>query len=159
MLSLILKTSEGIFSRIPESLLLFVARFSIAAVFWKSGQTKIEGFSLDFIAMKFQLGWPRLAETTPFLFEYEYNLPLIPPMIAAVLATLAEHILPILVLTGLFTRLAAFGLAAMTMVIQLFVYPDAYPTHGTWLAIALVLMYRGAGAFSVDHLITKRSAA
>ncbi|GAB3487487.1 DoxX family protein [Marinomonas epiphytica] len=153
MLSFILQKSEGVFNRLPESIILFIARFSLAAVFWKSGQTKVEGFSIDIIAMKFQLGIPKLAETTQFLFEYEYNLPLIPPAIAAVLATIAEHVLPILILTGLFTRLAAFGLAAMTMVIQLFVYPDAYPTHGTWLAIALLLMYRGAGRFSFDQLI------
>ncbi|MEP3348679.1 MAG: DoxX family protein [Marinomonas sp.] len=155
MLSIINNKSEAIFKKLPESLILFVARFAIAAVFWKSGQTKIEGFSLDIIAMKMELGLPRLAESTGFLFEYEYNLPLIPPMIAAVLATIAEHILPILILGGLFTRLAAFGLAGMTLVIQLFVYPEAYPTHATWLAIALLLMYKGAGSFSLDHLLTR----
>jgi putative oxidoreductase len=156
MLSTINNKSETLFRRLPESAILFLARFAIAAVFWKSGQTKIEGFSLDIIAMKMELGLPRLAESTGFLFEYEYNLPLIPPMIAAVLATLAEHILPILILGGLFTRLAGFGIAGMTLVIQLFVYPDAYPTHATWLAIALVLMYRGPGVFSIDHWLAKR---
>lgn len=156
MLSFINSKSEAIFKIIPESLILFVARFSIAAVFWRSGQTKIEGFSLDLIAMKVELGLPRLAESTGFLFEYEYDLPLIPPMIAAVLATVAEHLLPILILSGLFTRLAGFGIAMMTLVIQLFVYPDAYPTHATWLAIALLLMYRGAGVFSLDHWLAKR---
>ncbi len=135
---------------------MLVARFAIAAVFWRSGQTKIEGFSLDLIAMKVELGLPRLAESTGFLFEYEYDLPLIPPMVAAILATLAEHVLPILILSGLFTRLAGFGIAMMTLVIQLFVYPDAYPTHATWLAIALLLMYRGAGIFSLDHWLAKR---
>ncbi|MDE8601320.1 DoxX family protein [Marinomonas sp. RSW2] len=156
MLSFINSKSEAIFKIIPESLILFVARFSIAAVFWRSGQTKIEGFSLDLIAMKVELGLPRLAESTGYLFEYEYDLPLIPPMIAAVLATVAEHLLPILILSGLFTRLAGFGIAMMTLVIQLFVYPDAYPTHATWLAIALLLMYRGAGVFSLDHWLAKR---
>jgi putative oxidoreductase len=156
MLSFINKKSEAIFRKIPESVILLVARFAIAAVFWRSGQTKIEGFSLDLIAMKVELGLPRLAESTGFLFEYEYDLPLIPPMVAAILATLAEHILPILILSGLFTRLAGFGIAMMTLVIQLFVYPDAYPTHATWLAIALLLMYRGAGIFSLDHWLAKR---
>jgi putative oxidoreductase len=61
-----------------------------------------------------------------------------------------------LILSGLFTRLAGFGIAMMTLVIQLFVYPDAYPTHATWLAIALLLMYRGAGVFSLDHWLAKR---
>ncbi len=156
MLSLINNKSEEFFRKIPEAAILFVARFAIAAVFWKSGQTKIEGFAFDFIAMKAEFGLPRLATSTGYLFEYEYDLPLIPPMIAAVLATLAEHILPILILSGLFTRLAAFGIAMMTLVIQLFVYPDAYPMHGTWLAIALLLMYRGAGSFSLDHWLVKR---
>ena len=76
-------------------------------------------------------------------------------MVAALLATLAEHVLPILILTGLLTRFAAFGLAGMTLVIQLFVYPDAYPTHATWLAITLLLMYRGAGVFSLDHVLVQ----
>ncbi|MFT6403952.1 MAG: putative oxidoreductase [Marinomonas primoryensis] len=156
MLSFINNKSEAIFRKIPESVILLVARFAIAAVFWRSGQTKIEGFSLDLIAMKVELGLPRLAESTGFLFEYEYDLPLIPPMVAAILATLAEHILPILILSGLFTRLAGFGIAMMTLVIQLFVYPDAYPTHATWLAIALLLMYRGAGVLSLDHWLAKR---
>lgn len=151
-----LQTAENIFLKIPESLLLFVARFAIAAVFWKSGQTKIEGFSLDIIAMEAQLGWPHLKDSTLFLFEYEYNLPLISPMIAATLATLAEHVLPTLILVGLFTRFAALGLAGMTLVIQLFVYPDAYPTHATWLTIALLIMWRGAGALSLDRLFFKR---
>ncbi|ADZ89493.1 DoxX family protein [Marinomonas mediterranea] len=148
--------STTLFEKIPESLVLFVARFSIAAVFWKSGQTKIEGFSLDIISMKFQLGMPRLAESTAFLFEYEYGLPLIPPAIAAVLATVAEHVLPVLILFGFFTRFAALGLAGMTLVIQTFVYPDAYPTHGTWLAICLLLMLRGAGSLSLDRVLFKK---
>lgn len=156
MLSYILQTGENLFKKIPESLILFLARFAIAAVFWKSGQTKIEGFSLDIFAMQAQLGWPHLKDSTLFLFEYEYNLPLLSPMIAATLAALAEHILPILILAGLFTRFAALGLAGMTLVIQLFVYPDAYPTHATWLAIALLIMWRGAGTFSLDHVIFKR---
>lgn len=156
MLSFINNRSEAVFKKLPESLVLLVARFAIASVFWKSGQTKIDGFSLDIIAMKVELGLPRLTESTGFLFEHEYNLPLIPHMIAAVLATLAEHILPILILSGLFTRLAGFGIAGMTLVIQLFVYPEAYPTHATWLAIALLLMYKGAGTVSLDHWLAKR---
>jgi putative oxidoreductase len=155
MVSFLIQKSESVFKKIPESLILFVARFAIAAVFWKSGQTKIEGFSLDIIAMKMQLGWPHLKDSAVFLFEYEYNLPLLPPAIAATLAALAEHILPILILSGFLTRFAALGLAGMTLVIQLFVYPDAYPTHATWLAISLLLMYRGAGAFSLDYFIGK----
>ncbi len=157
MLSLTNHKIEGVFTKIPESLVLFLTRFALAAVFWKSGQTKVDGFTLDIIAMKIELGLPRLAESTLFLFENEYNLPLIPPLMAAVLATAAEHILPILILSGLFTRFAAFGLAMMTLVIQLFVYPSAYPTHATWLALALLLMYKGAGTFSLDYVLSKPS--
>jgi len=156
MISFINTKSAAILSKIPESLTLFIARFAIAAVFWRSGQTKIQGFSLDFIAMKAEFGVPQLADSTLYLFQHEYSLPLIPPMIAAILATIAEHVLPILILTGTFTRLAGFGIAMMTLVIQIFVYPDAYPTHATWIAISLVLMSRGAGSFSVDHWLTKR---
>ncbi|MGB3385001.1 DoxX family protein [Marinomonas sp.] len=156
MLSLILSKSDALFRRIPESLVLFIARFAIAAVFWKSGQTKIEGFALDIISGQVQLGWPHLKDSTLFLFEFEYNLPLLSPAIAALLAAIAEHVLPILILTGFFTRFAALGLAGMTLVIQLFIYPDAYPTHATWLAIALLLMYRGAGVLSLDHWLLKR---
>lgn len=151
-----LQTAENLFKKIPESFILLLARFAIAAVFWKSGQTKIEGFSLDIIALEAHLGWPHLKESTLFLFEYEYNLPLLSPMVAAILATLAEHILPILILSGFLARFAALGLAGMTLVIQLFVYPDAYPTHATWLAIALLIMWRGAGTVSLDHVIFKR---
>lgn len=151
-----LQTAENLFKKIPESLILLLARFAIAAVFWKSGQTKIEGYSLDIIALEANLGWPHLKESTLFLFEYEYNLPLLSPVIAATLAALAEHILPILILSGFLTRFAALGLAGMTLVIQLFVYPNAYPTHATWLAIALLIMWRGAGTFSLDHVIFKR---
>ncbi|MCB5162129.1 DoxX family protein [Marinomonas algarum] len=157
MITSMLRLSDSIFKKIPESLILFIARFSIAAVFWKSGQTKIEGFSLDLIGMEAKLGWPQLKESTLFLFEYEYNLSVISAGLAALLATVAEHLLPILILTGFFTRFAAFGLASMTLVIQFLVYPDAYPTHGTWLAIALLLMYRGAGLFSLDHLLLSKT--
>lgn len=151
-----LQTAENLFKKIPESFILLLARFAIAAVFWKSGQTKIEGFSLDIISLEAHLGWPHLKESTLFLFEYEYNLPLLSPLVAATLATLAEHILPILILSGFLARFAALGLAGMTLVIQLFVYPDAYPTHATWLAIALLIMWRGAGTVSLDHVIFKR---
>ncbi len=71
------------------------------------------------------------------------------------MAALAEHIFSAFILCGLFTRLSAFGLALMTMVIEIFVYPDAYPTHATWLALTLLLMQRGAGKLSLDYWINK----
>ncbi len=144
------------FERIPYSLVAFIARFSIAAVFWKSGQTKIEGLAIDLVSGTFELGWPRLADSTIPLFQSEYRLPLLPPELAAHLAAVAEHGLPLLILFGLATRFSALALLGMTLVIQLFVYPDAYPTHGTWIAIFLLLLARGPGAFSIDHLLCRR---
>ncbi|MGC5702890.1 DoxX family protein [Pseudomonas sp. NFXW11] len=144
------------FERIPYSLIAFVARFSIAAVFWKSGQTKVEGLAIDLVSGTFELGWPRLADSTIPLFQSEYHVPLLAPEVAAHLAAFAEHFFPVLILLGLATRFSALALLGMTLTIQLFVYPDAYPTHGTWLAIFLLLMARGPGVLSLDHLLARR---
>lgn len=146
----------ALFQRIPDSLIAFVGRFSIAAVFWKSGQTKIEGLAIDLIDGTFTLGLPRLSESAVALFRDEYRLPLIPPELAAPLAALAEHVFPVLILLGLATRFSALALLAMTLVIQIFVYPDAYPTHGVWAAVLLYLVAKGPGALSVDHWIARR---
>jgi putative oxidoreductase len=142
---------------VPESLIALLGRFAIAAVFWKSGQTKVEGFAVDLVSGTFEVGVPRLSASVVDLFQYEYQLPLISAELAAILATLGEHLLPVFLLLGLGTRYAALGLLAMTAVIQFLVYPSAYPTHGVWAAVLLWLMVRGPGAFSVDHLIASRS--
>ncbi|MDR6914876.1 putative oxidoreductase [Pseudomonas sp. 3296] len=143
---------------IPQSLIAFIARFSIAAVFWKSGQTKVEGLAIDLIDGTFQLGWPRLADSTIPLFKSEYHVPLLSPEIAAHMAAFAEHFFPVLILIGFATRFSALALLGMTLTIQLFVYPDAYPTHGTWAAVLLYLMATGPGKLSIDHLIARRFA-
>ncbi|MDO7898972.1 DoxX family protein [Pseudomonas citrulli] len=148
----------ALLERIPHSLIAFIARFSIAAVFWKSGQTKVEGLAIDLIDGTFQLGWPHLADSTVPLFESEYHVPLLSAEVAAHLAAFAEHVFPVLILLGLATRFSALALLGMTLTIQAFVYPDAYPTHGTWAAVLLYLMARGPGAFSLDHLIARRWA-
>lgn len=145
--------------RIPHAWIALLARFSIAAIFWQSGQTKIEGLAINFISGEFSLGWPRLSESALTLFEYEYQLPLISPALAAPMAALAEHIFPLLILAGLATRFSAFALLVMTVVIQLFVYPGAYATHGVWAAVLLVLIARGPGTFSLDYLLAKRNVA
>jgi putative oxidoreductase len=142
-------------ARIPEDLIAVIGRFSIAAVFWKSGQTKIEGFSLDLVDRSVTLGWPHLSDSAVFLFREEYRLPLLSPELAATLAALAEHALPVLILLGLGTRLAALGLLIMTAVIQVFVYPDAYPTHGVWACALLYLIARGPGRISLDALMAR----
>jgi putative oxidoreductase len=148
----------GLFERIPNTLIALVARFSIAAVFWNSGQTKVQGFVVNLVSGEFTLGWPRLSDSALALFQDEYKLPFIPPELAAPMAATAEHVLPLLILMGLGTRFAALGLLGMTLVIQLFVYPGAYATHGTWAALLLYLMARGPGMLSVDHWLAMRRA-
>ena len=149
----------ALFSRIPDSLIALIGRFSIAAIFWKSGQTKIEGFAVDLVAGEFQFGWPQLSDSALELFRSEYRLPLLPPELAAPMAAFAEHIFPALILIGLATRFSSLALLVMTLTIQIFVYPDAYPTHGVWAAVLLVLIVRGPGKLSIDHWLSKRCAA
>ncbi len=125
---------------IPAWLIPLVQRLGIAAVFFLSGRTKVEGLFT-------------LTDSTFFLFETEYQLPLLDPVPAAYLATAAEHFFPLLLVLGLFTRLSALALLTMTLVIQLFVYPDAWPTHLLWAAVLLPLIVRGGGGLSMDRLL------
>lgn len=143
-------------SAIPDSLIAFVGRFSVAAIFWKSGQTKVQGFAIDIVSGEFTLGVPRLSDSVIDLFRSEYKLPLVPPELAAPLAAFAEHLFPLLILIGLATRFSAAALLVMTLTIQLFVYPDAWPTHGVWAAVLIFLMAKGPGVFSLDHWISRR---
>ena len=124
-------------ARIPDDFVMLMLRVFPALVFWQSGRTKVEGFSIK--------------PSTWFLFEQEYALPIIPSDVAAVMATVAEHLLPLLLVLGLMTRLSALGLLAMTAVIQVFVYPDAWITHGLWAAPLLAVAARGPGRWSLDH--------
>lgn len=144
----------AVLERIPLSIAAVVARFSIAAVFWNSGQTKVQGFAINIVNGTFELGWPQLSDSALALFEDEYKLPLIPAEIAAPLAAVAEHVFPLLILIGLGTRFSALALLGMTAVIQLFVYPGAYATHGTWAAVLLYLILRGPGVLSLDHWLS-----
>ena len=129
---------------IPYWFVALVTRFSIAGVFWQSGQNKVHGF--------------RVTDTAIELFRSEYRLPVIDPVIGAHLAAFAEHFFPALLVLGLATRFSALALLGMTLVIQIFVYPDAWPTHGTWAACFLILMTRGPGLFSLDYLIARGRA-
>lgn len=131
---------NGLFDRIPHDLVSLALRVFPAMVFFQSGRTKVEGVFT-------------IKETTWFLFEHEYALPLIPSQLAAVMGTAAEHVLPILMILGLATRVSAFGLLVMTAVIQIFVYPGAWITHGLWAAAFLALIARGPGAFSLDRVL------
>ncbi|OZY45977.1 DoxX family protein [Pseudomonas lundensis] len=152
---LVARTTQAL-QRIPHSLIAFIARFSIAAVFWQSGQTKVEGFALDFVSGTFEWGTPHLADSALYLFSHEYKVPLLPAEFAAYAATVCEHLFPVLILVGLATRFSALALLGMTLTIQLFVYPDAYATHGTWATILLYLMARGPGTLSIDHWLARR---
>lgn len=146
----------GLFERIPNTLIAFIARFSIAATFWNSGQTKVQGFALNLVSGEFQFGWPSLSDSALALFRDEYKLPFLPPELAAPMAATAEHLFPLLILIGLGTRFSALALLGMTLVIQFFVYPGAYATHGTWAAVLLYLIARGPGSLSVDHWLASR---
>lgn len=128
------------FDLIPQDAVVLALRIFPAMVFWQSGRTKVEGLFT-------------IKDSTFFLFKEEFALPLIPSDLAAVLATTAEHVLPALMILGLFTRFSALGLLAMTAVIQIFVYPDAWVTHGLWGAALLALIARGPGRLSLDALL------
>jgi putative oxidoreductase len=127
---------------LPASVQLLAARLAVAAIFFLSGRTKVEG-------------WFTLKDSTIDLFRYEYMLPLVPPEIAAPMAAFAEHALPVLLVLGLCTRTAALGLLGMTAVIQIFVYPQAWPTHLSWAALLLPLIAQGGGNFSLDRLLKR----
>lgn len=130
----------SLLDRLSGSILLLVARLGIAAVFFMSGRTKVDGVL-------------HITDSTYTLFETDYRIPLIPPHIAAHLAAYQEHLFPILLVLGLFNRVAALGLLAMTAVIEVFVYPDAWPTHLSWAGLLLPIVFRGGGKFSLDYLL------
>ena len=127
---------------IPYWLVALVARLGAAGVFWRSGQTKVQGW--------------QVTDSAVALFENEYQVPILSPWLAAHMTAYAEHIFPVLLVIGLATRFSALALLGMTAVIEIFVFPDAWPIHGTWAACFLILMTRGPGAISVDALIARR---
>jgi putative oxidoreductase len=126
-------------SLISHGLLALAARVSLGAIFFLSGRTKVEGVL-------------SVSDSAYTLFRDDYKVPLLPPEVAAHMATYAEHLFPILLVLGLCTRLSALALLGMTAVIQVFVYPDAWPTHLSWAALLLYLIGRGAGPASLDRL-------
>lgn len=135
----LMRRINGWADHIPQDAVALAARVFPAVVFWQSARTKVDG-----VTMK---------DSTYFLFENVYALPIIPPVPAAILATVAEHVLPVLLILGLFARLSAFGLLMITAVIQIFVFPEAWVTHGLWAAALLVTLASGPGRWSLDHLL------
>jgi putative oxidoreductase len=125
-------------SLVGHGLLALAARIAVGAIFFLSGRTKVEGFLA-------------VSDSAYTLFREDYKVPLLPPEFAAHMATYSEHLFPILLVLGLFTRFSALALLGMTAVIQIFVYPDAWPTHLSWAALMLYLIGRGAGPLSLDQ--------
>jgi putative oxidoreductase len=129
----------GLLDRVPYALLALPLRAGAATVFWNSAMTKLANW-----------------DTTIELFTEEYKVPLLPPEIAANLALSVELTTPVLLVLGLLTRAAALVLLGMTTVIEIFVYPQAWPTHIQWAAMLLVLLCRGAGTLSLDHVVWRK---
>ncbi|MGH6849224.1 MAG: DoxX family protein [Methylocella sp.] len=132
----------AILGKIPQSLISLAARIFPAAVFWNSGQTKVEGW--------------HVTDSAIALFRDEYKLPWIDPALAANIAAFCEHFFPVLLVIGLASRVSALALLGMTAVIEVFVYPDAWPEQGVWATCFLVVIARGPGIFSLDHLLVRR---
>lgn len=126
--------------RMAESVALLFVRLALAGVFWRSGRSKVvEGT------------WLQPSDTTYYLFETDYSAVPLPVELAAHMATFAETLFPILLMLGLATRLSALALLGMTMVIQVFVFPEAWwSVHLLWVAMALTLVSRGGGLFALD---------
>jgi len=137
MMNLVAKTI-ALLERFPLSILQFLFRFCMAAVFWNSGQTKLASWL-----------------TTVALFRDEYQVPILPPELAATLAATVELTCPVLLVLGIATRLATLPMLAMTFVIDVFVYPENWLEHLTWATMLLFILTRGPGAISLDHLIAK----
>jgi putative oxidoreductase len=127
--------------QVPVALPELVLRLGVALAFWRSGNVKLASWG-----------------STLQLFTDEYRVPVLPPEVAAYLATTVELTTPILLLLGLATRLGAAAMLGMTLVIQLFVYPENYPDHLLWAGPLVYLILRGPGAISIDHLIRRRLA-
>ncbi|OYV41406.1 MAG: DoxX family protein [Rhodospirillales bacterium 20-64-7] len=129
----------GLFQRIPYWLIALTARIALAQVFWSSAQTHLANW-----------------DTRLYMFDQTYQVPLLPPDLAAYLAVTMELVTPPLLVLGLATRFTALALFAMTMVIEIFVFPQAWPTHIQWISMMLVLMWRGAGGLSLDAVVRSR---
>jgi len=129
-------------NHVPYAALAIPLRFAIATVFWNSAMAKLANW-----------------ETTISLFTDDYQVPLLPPVLAANMALTIELTTPVLLVFGLFTRVAALVLLGMVAVIEIFVYPQAWPTHIQWAAMLLVLLCRGAGDISLDRWLWRHFGA
>jgi putative oxidoreductase len=128
---------------VPHSVIALLARIAMGSTFWLSARTKIDGLLT-------------LKDSTFFLFENEYALPMLPVNVAAYLATYSEHLFALMLFVGLGSRLGAAGMLGITAVIQLLVYPSAWPTHLGWAVLLLVIIAQGPGKLSLDHVLFGR---
>jgi putative oxidoreductase len=135
----LLERIRAALERVPYAVLALPLRFAVATIFWNSAMTKLANW-----------------QTAVALFTDEYHVPVLPPELAAYLAVSIELTAPVLLVLGLLTRPAALVLLGMTTVIEVFVYPQAWPTHLQWAAMLLVLLCRGPGAFSLDAWLWQR---
>lgn len=146
---------------IPYALVALFARIIVAHAFFASGQTKVEGPVIggELFGMDLSVIVPSgIREAAFTLFAEEYKVPLLPTHLATWMAAIGEHVLPIMLFVGLASRFSALGLIAMTLVIQFFVYPDAWWTvHAYWLALLLLIVAQGPGAISLDRLVARSS--
>ena len=133
-----ISTIMGLFDRIPYWLVALTARVALAQVFWSSAQAHLANW-----------------DTTLYMFDETYKVPLLPPELAAYLAVAMEVVTPPLLVVGLATRVVALALFGMTLVIEIFVFPEAWPTHIQWAAMLLVLMGRGGGSLSLDMILER----
>jgi len=138
-LAAIMERGRDLLDRVPLSPVQVMLRIAVANVFWTSAMTKIATW-----------------DATVSLFENEYQVPLLPAEVAAYVGTTFELACPVLLVLGLLTRLATLPLLGLTFVIQTFVYPESWPDHLIWASILLVLLLRGAGSISLDHVISRR---
>ncbi len=124
--------------QVPLSIVQLLARASLATIFWRAGQAKLANWNL-----------------TVQLFANEYKVPVLPPEIAAQMALSFELGCSVLLVLGLFSRLAVLPLIGMTTIIQLFVYPQSWNEHIVWFTLLLFILIRGAGVVSLDALIAR----
>lgn len=143
LLKVINRLFDGLERLLSYDLIALITRLSVASVFFMSGRSKVDGFL-------------NISDGTYTLFREDYRLPFISPEIAAPMATYAEHMFSILLVVGLFTRFSAIAFLAMTAVIEIFVYPDAWPTHLSWAALLILLIGRGGGRWSLDQALKIR---
>ena len=128
---------------IPDGLTLTLARLVMAAVFWQLGRAGSDGV------------W--VSQDTMFTYEFDYQLPLVNPYVAAFVVTLAEQVLAILLALGLGTRFAAAGLLLLTVLIQIYIAPSVPLLHALWAALLLILMAKGGGPLSLDRMLARQS--